>query len=349
MSKTASEMLRIAAAEVGYKEKASNYQLDDKTANAGDGNWTKYARDLAEAKFFNGNKNGHDWCTTFVAWCAWVACGKNVEAGRKLLCQTGGLGAVCRYGVNYYKAAGRWFTEPQPGDQIFFVDLSDGIPCHTGIVESVVNGKVNTIEGNTSNAVLRRTYAINNARILGYGRPVYDGSSVVSRIETNVTSNKPEICKGSTGDYVKDAQKKLIALGYSCGPDGADGDFGTNTYKAVVAFQKDHDLTADGVVGDKTWAALDNATPKEIAIITPVKTPVARTEYVVGDIVYFVGNTHYTNANASTGRMCRGGKAKVTHVKQSGKHPYHLIAVKGGGSNVYGWVDTYTISGIAGE
>ena len=44
-----SDIVAIALAEVGYKEKASNAYLDDKTANAGSANWTKYARDLAKA------------------------------------------------------------------------------------------------------------------------------------------------------------------------------------------------------------------------------------------------------------------------------------------------------------
>lgn len=61
----------------------------------------------------------------------------------------------------------------------------------------------------------------------------------------------------------------------------------------------------------------------------------------VGDIVNFTGSTHYTSANAATGVTCKPGKAKITQIYQLGKskHPYHLIAVSGGGSNVYGWVD----------
>ena len=60
------EVLRVAAAEVGYMEKASNHDLDSKTANAGNGNYTKYARDLWEAvpHFYQGPKQGFDWCTT---------------------------------------------------------------------------------------------------------------------------------------------------------------------------------------------------------------------------------------------------------------------------------------------
>lgn len=61
----------------------------------------------------------------------------------------------------------------------------------------------------------------------------------------------------------------------------------------------------------------------------------------VGDIVNFKGNRHYSSANATTGPACKSGKAKITQIYQLGKskHPYHLIAVSGGGSNVYGWVD----------
>ena len=53
--------------------------------------------------------------------------------------------------------------------------------------------------------------------------------------------------------------ESLIALGYDVGPTGADGEFGKNTYKAVVAFQKDHGLDADGEVGQMTWQAIKDA------------------------------------------------------------------------------------------
>ena len=39
-------VVSLALSQVGYKEKASNSQLDDFEANAGHNNWTKYARDL---------------------------------------------------------------------------------------------------------------------------------------------------------------------------------------------------------------------------------------------------------------------------------------------------------------
>lgn len=70
----------------------------------------------------------------------------------------------------------------------------------------------------------------------------------------------------------------------------------------------------------------------------------AAPDYKVGDIVNFTGSTHYVSANANTGPKCRPGKAKITSTYPKGKHPYHLIAVPGGGSNVYGWVDADCIA-----
>ena len=60
--------------------------------------------------------------------------------------------------------------------------------------------------------------------------------------------------KGSRGDEVVTLQKKLKQWGYY---DGAvDGVFGPGTEKAVQYFQRKNGLTADGVVGAKTAAAL---------------------------------------------------------------------------------------------
>lgn len=63
--------------------------------------------------------------------------------------------------------------------------------------------------------------------------------------------------KGASGEAVKTMQSMLIACGYSCGTSGADGQFGTSTYNALIAFQKAHSLEADGIYGPKTKAALE--------------------------------------------------------------------------------------------
>lgn len=70
----------------------------------------------------------------------------------------------------------------------------------------------------------------------------------------------------------------------------------------------------------------------------------AATDIRVGDIVQFTGNTHYISSTIATGKTCKPGKAKVTAIAKNAKHPYHIIAVSGGGSDVYGWVNAATIS-----
>lgn len=46
-------VIATARAEIGYIEKATNSQLEDKTANAGSGNWTKYAAFLDGLGVYN--------------------------------------------------------------------------------------------------------------------------------------------------------------------------------------------------------------------------------------------------------------------------------------------------------
>ena len=56
---------------------------------------------------------------------------------------------------------------------------------------------------------------------------------------------------------VADLQAALGALGHYVGP--TDGDYGEGTSAAVLAFQLQHGLTADGVAGPSTMAALSEA------------------------------------------------------------------------------------------
>lgn len=182
MSTAVERLLSTAAAEVGYLEKKTNAQLNDKTANAGSANFTKYARDLDKLKFYNGPKNGFAWCAVFADWCFVEAFG--LETALKMTGQTlGGYGAGCGESVRYYQKIGRFYRyNPRPGDQIFFAG-SGGGTAHTGLVERVSSGKVYTIEGNTGGAsgvvangggVCRKSYSLGYSRIAGYGRPNYE-------------------------------------------------------------------------------------------------------------------------------------------------------------------------------
>lgn len=213
-------VLSAALQEVGYLEKATIAQLDDKTANAGNKNYTKYARDLYNAKYFNGNKQGAAWCAVFVAWCFFKAYGK--EAALTLLCQPekDNCGAGCGYIVRYFKAKKQWHTSnPQPGDVIVFYDTKMSGLQHTGLVYAVDSDYVYTVEGNTSSAsgvipnggaVARKKYRHSYARIAGYGRPNWGigGGTSGSAVGRNDSAD-------SSGETAADAGKRVIVTASS--------------------------------------------------------------------------------------------------------------------------------------
>lgn len=270
----ASELLAVAIAEVGYCEKASNSNLDSKTGNAGYNNYTKYARDLDEIKFYNGAKNGYAWCCVFVAWCFVKAFGD--KKAKELLCLPDrSLGAAVEYASGYYKDKGRWSDSPSVGAQIFFCN-SRGEMTHTGIVEACDNIYVYTIEGNTSNvsgvvsnggAVCRKVYRSDSRYIVGYGVPAFDNESAkpvtapTAKVETKTTDKKemctvniPMLRKGDDSGYVKTLQ--ILLNKYNNAKLDEDGEFGQATLAAVKEYQKSRELEVDGIVGAKTWAQL---------------------------------------------------------------------------------------------
>ena len=332
--------------------------------------------------FYNGPKNGYPWCDVFVDYCFVKSFG--VETGREMICQPmQSAGAGCLYSAQYYKQAGRWVTYPQPGDQIFF-SYAAGEYSHTGIVESIANGMVNTIEGNTSDMVARRSYPLASGSIVGYGRPRWDlvaGTSAAdiaastpdpSEAASGGASSQTILKIGMKGEAVRKLQSDLIKLGYDVGVDGADGDFGNNTFKAVVLFQRNHKLSpVDGEAGPDTLGAIETALanvevyePKSNAqvqttiglikpdpisvIVEPIENEAPledRFEFHEGDIVNFVGNGHYFSPTAKVGFTCKPGRAMVNGLdrRPTAKHPYRLRAIRGGGSTVNGWVDVDAI------
>lgn len=275
MGYTASALIKIAEAEVGYLEKKTNSSLDSKTANAGYNNYTKYARDLYKAGYYNGNKNGYPWCDVFHDHCHWIAAGKDAKEAQRVTCQTGPYGAGCIYSARYYRNAGRFYTTPQVGDQIFFG--TKGNESHTGIVYKVDANKVYTIEGNTSSeagvvanggAVRKKSYSLSYSKIVGYGRPKYDAEPVKKeepkKVETQKADTNKEVCtveikilrKGDKGNVVKAMQILLAGNGCKCGVSGADGSFGPATLEALKKYQAKKKLKVDGVCGSTTWAKL---------------------------------------------------------------------------------------------
>lgn len=219
------KVIAVAKAEVGYLEKRTNSQLDSKTANAGSANYTKYARDLDNIKgYFNGAKNGYQWCAVFVNWCFVKAYG--AAAAKSLLCQpaTNSYAASCMQAVKYFKNKNQFYKTPKVGDQIFFLD-SAGDAAHTGLVYKVDGSRVYTIEGNTSSAsgvvanggsVAYKSYTLGYSRIAGYGRPNYD-------IETHQeeTEMRYNTLKDVTNQEYRNTIEKLINKGIIKGKGGS--------------------------------------------------------------------------------------------------------------------------------
>ena len=168
--------------ERNYTEKDSLTDLNDKTKNAGDDNYTKYSQEVDALGVFSAQVQGQPWCAT------WVTDGfintYGVDKGLDMLCQPNknSNAACCGDAAEYYQKAGRWYTSPQVGDQVFFKTTKYQY-AHTGIVTEVTSTEVTTIEGNTSSekgvvsnggAVTKKHYPVGYSGFKGFGRPKYE-------------------------------------------------------------------------------------------------------------------------------------------------------------------------------
>ena len=250
------------------KYKLLSYAMDQLGYREGPNNWNKYAAMQTMTQLLGWNAQNQPWCNVFVNAC-FVAC-FGLEIGAAMLYQPiGGGSALCRASADFFKAACAWIERgrtPEPGDVIFFYRSGD--INHMGIVSRVAGGSVFTVEGNSGDSVAERCYSVSDTSIAGYGRPQWalaaeDASSpkAVSDMSAGTKQCFYQLCfpclgRGSSGKTVAAVQLQLLGRGYHIGPDGADGELGTNTERAVIAFQKDSGLVSDGIIGPATGAAL---------------------------------------------------------------------------------------------
>lgn len=258
VDKNIEKLILIAKNEIGYLEKKSNIQLDDKTTNAGSNNYTKYWRDIKPSY------QGQPWCAAFVSWCFMKAFG--LDKAKKLL---------KHWPYVYCPTMSELFTlnsYPKIGDIVIF--YHNGTFTHTGLVTAVIGDKFYTIEGNTSGAsgiiangggVCQKSYY--NSKLPGTKFCTPDYSLVASSTETTNTEGgsymfTPETVKaGDKNTSVLLLQEILRARGFK-GKTGkalkltwtADA----NTIYALKAYQESRKevLAVDGVCGPATWKDL---------------------------------------------------------------------------------------------
>ena len=104
------------------------------------------------------------WCACFASWCGDQA--GLIESGKMPKF------SLCDDGIAWFQSKGKWKSRgysPAPGTLIFFDWNGDGTSDHVGIVEKTEGSTVYTVEGNSSDAVNKRSYDINNGTIMGYG------------------------------------------------------------------------------------------------------------------------------------------------------------------------------------
>lgn len=239
-------VLATAQSYVGYKEKKSNNNLDNFTANAGNNNYTRFCRDYNE--YMGTTFASAEWCAMFVSIVFVETFG--LEQAKKLLC--GNLFCYTPTGAQYFTNKNRFTTtNPQPGDVVFFKWKTSSRICHVGIVKSVNgDGTITTIEGNTKvngqGGVYEKVRPM-DSEIAGYGRPQYNGVTV--QFTKSTTSVSDSSSKNSTGAFSFVSKIADLASTYSNAVLGTL--FGTTTGESGSSSYSDSALTTE-LTGNST-------------------------------------------------------------------------------------------------
>lgn len=192
--------------------------------------------------------NGVPWCAQFTWWCS-----QQAGIPSNVFPKT----AACRVVKAFARKQGRWGRQPKVGAFVIYSF------SHIGWVEKVLpSGRIQTIEGNTNGDGSRDGFQVcrrirsSSAGVAGYFYPAYQVATASAAMNGPAPARrKPALRrvlklrkKLMVGGDVARVQRKVGAT--------ADGEFGEQTDAKVKAFQRRHDLLADGDVGAKTAAAL---------------------------------------------------------------------------------------------
>ena len=179
------------------------------------------------------------------AWCSTFASAVAIAAGLTGIIPTE---CGCEKHIALFKALGSWQENdayvPAPGDYIFY-DWQDGTNYadtdntgaadHVGIVEKVSGQTITVIEGNYSNAVKRRTLAVNGRYIRGYGVPKYGSGTASAAPAAPAQTAKPTVTEKKAAEAARSLDKTLAGTYAVNAASGLHIRSGAGTGKASLA------------------------------------------------------------------------------------------------------------------
>jgi hypothetical protein len=186
------------------------------------------------------------WCVVFQWWCF-----QKAGISTKIFPKSASVFAV----RDWYKNRERFYRRPMVGDLVIYSF------SHIGFVEKLLTGnRIQTIEGNWNNRVVRRIHHADASEIEGYCRPMYHKVEPVQQSPSGgrteaIVRALPRLERNDQGGDVKRLQGLLVANGHrlprSTKPDGTfDGQFGEETEREVG------ELTGSKVVDGAQWKKL---------------------------------------------------------------------------------------------
>jgi hypothetical protein len=211
------------------------------------GNDVKYNTAYYGHQVHDGTPPGvsYAWCVVFQWWCF-----QKSGIPTSVFPKANNVFAV----RDWFKHKSRFYHAPMVGDLVIFAK------SHIGFVEKLLAGnQIQTIEGNSGDAVRRHTYKADDSGIQGYCRPEYQTVTVspppTDKKTEAIVRALPRLQTGDQGASVKILQALLRANGQklpqSQRQDGSfDGQFGNDTEAALKA------VTGSTVADDAQWAKL---------------------------------------------------------------------------------------------
>ena len=164
------DLIALAKSEEGYIEKASNANLDSKTANKGTNNYTKYSRDVNNSGLMGCH--AQPWCATYQFWLEMKTFGKEQALKNWNMTSNSYVGYNCFSTYNKFKAVGKVGMTPKLGALVIFTF------SHMGRVIDIYsrNGVKYYLcaEGNTSSNLNDR----NGGQVKIKERKFYDTSTI---------------------------------------------------------------------------------------------------------------------------------------------------------------------------